>query len=529
THELLGRTSVTIYILHHGASERSAIESSIVAFGDDPADASFIDVATLGPYYVWTSEWPYDRSLESFWTVDFGPYFVLDGTGTLGIMDPRYYPWRVNDDAVPTKLATLEGLTVWRPDLDWEGGNLFSDGQGTCFTTQVHMAENLPQTQEQVETQLFDYFGCEKVIWLHVLHGEGTGHADMFFKPVTPTLVLLGEYDAGADPINAVRLEWNADILADSTNAAGQPFEVRRFPMPSNDDDIWRSYSNGIVVNDLLLVPTYAQDRSQEAEALAIFGEAFPGHTVVPIDSDGIIEWGGAIHCVTRTRPAADHAAIAPSPGALCEGAFRCTTGCGDYDFTGDCWDGLSVYCEGNEVIVELCYYNERCGWDLTDDFMYCVRRGCGSLPTEGECRTSDEGVVAAVLCVDGYPLATRCAGDEVCEVQQDTGRVGCGLPCQDECAGGEGGCEDEGHRWSCGEAGDGDSCLEPVTVACEEGTRCEDASCVAIPEDKPPKKGCGCEAGAGGQALLPLVVVLLLGAMRRRRMARAQKAGLTP
>lgn len=529
THELLTRTSVTVTLLHHGAAERAAIEAAFAVHGDDPADASFIDVATLGDYYTWVSEWPYDRSLESFWTVDFGPYFVLDGAGTLGIMDPRYYPWRVNDDAVPTKLAALEGLTVWRPDLDWEGGNLFSDGQGTCFTTQVHLAENLPQTQAQVEAQLFEYFGCEKVIWLHVLHGEGTGHIDMFFKPASPTVLLLGEYDAGEDPVNAERLEWNATILGEATNAAGQPFEVRRFPMPRNDDDVWRSYSNGIVVNDLLLVPTYAQDRSQEAEALAIFGAAFPDHTVVPLDSDGIIEWGGAIHCVTRTRPSATRMAIQPTPEARCEGAYRCTTGCGDYDFTGDCWDGLSVYCEGTEVWVELCYYDERCGWDLAEDFMYCVSRGCGDLPAEGECRTSDEGVLAAVRCVDGYPLAVRCAEGEVCEIQGGTGQVGCGPPCEDDCVEGEGGCEDEGHRWSCGEAGDGDSCLERVVTVCEEDTRCEDASCIPLPVEEPKGKGCGCNAGGEGPLLFPLLALLLLGTLRRRRPTRAARKDRTP
>jgi MYXO-CTERM domain-containing protein len=382
------------------------------------------------------------------------------------------------------------------------------------------MAENLPQTQAQVETQLFEYFGCEKTIWLHVLHGEGTGHSDMFFKPASATVLLLGEYDAGDDPINAERLEWNATILAEATNAAGQPFDVRRFPMPRNDDDIWRSYSNGIVVNDLLLMPTYAQDRSQEAAALAIFGEAFPSHTVVPIDSDGIIEWGGAIHCVTRTRPSATRTAITPTPAARCAGAFRCTTGCGDYDFTGDCWDGLSVYCEGTEVWVELCYYDERCGWDLAEDFMYCVPRGCGDLADEGECRTSDGGVLAAVTCVDGYPLAERCAEGEACAVQPGTGRVGCGPPCENECVAGESGCQDEGHRYTCGEAADGDSCLETLVTACEEGTRCEDASCIPIPEDTPKKKGCGCQSTDPGSALPPMLglVFVLLGLRRRRR-----------
>lgn len=511
-HVLLSQTTVTVYLLHHGAQERSDVEDLMLAGGDDPLDASFIDVASLGPYYTWQSEWPFDRSLESFWTVDFGPFFVTDGAGVLGIVDPRYYSWRVNDDAIPTKLATLHGLTVWRPDLDWEGGNLFSDGKGTCFTTMMHLAENLPQTQTQVEDQLFEYFGCERVIWLHTLHGEGTGHTDMFFKPASDTLLLLGEYDAAADPINAQRLDWNAALLAEATNAAGDPFEVRRIPMPGHGNDVFRSYANGIVVNDLVLVPTYAQDRTYEAETLAIFADAFPGRTVSTIDSDDIIDWGGAIHCVTRTRPTATTEPIVPAPEEKCGGAFRCTTGCGDIDFTGDCLDGLVIYCDGGEVIVESCYSNERCGWDLRYDEIYCVRAGCGDLPDEGECRTSDEGVVAAVTCVDSFPMAERCAPLEPCEIQHDTGRVGCGQSCQDQCALGDDVCEDEDHLWVCQAAQEGGSCLEMTLVPCAEGTFCEDASCIPVPEpeeEPKTKKGCGCRAS--GDADAPVVLLFLL------------------
>lgn len=513
THELITRTGVTVYLLHHGAEERATLETLIAAEGDDPADASFIDVSTLGPYYTWQTEWPFDRSLESFWTVDFGPFFVQDGAGRLGIQDPRYYFFRINDDAIPSKLAALQGLTVWRPDLDWEGGNLFSDGQGTCFTSYMHLAENLPQTQQQIENQLFQYFGCEKVIWLWPLHGEGTGHIDMFFKNASPTVLLVGQYDPADDPVNAERLDQNAALLASETNAAGAPFEVFRFPMPSHSGDIWRTYANGIVVNDLVLVPTYAQTRTHESEALTAIGAAFAGRTVVGLDADAIIEWGGAIHCVTRTRPVATLEPTGETPGDACGGASLCTPGCGAITNTGLCEHGDPVYCDGGEPVVESCYSDERCGWDLQGDYFYCVPQGCTGLAARGECRTSDDGITAAVWCEDGFPVGEACPAAADCGYDATLGRMACTGGCLDECAAGEGGCEPNGDAWRCDEANDGDDCLERIVTPCPAGAPCESGACGCLDECAAGEGGCDAtgipwhcdEAGDGDDCLEPV------------------------
>jgi len=565
THELVADGTAAVYILHHGATERADLEAYISGQGDDPADASFIDVAPLGDYYVWQTEWPYDRSIESFWTVDFGPFWVEDGAGVLSIVDPRYYWFRVNDDTVPAKLAGHLGVNVFRPDLGFEGGNLFSDGLGTCFGTGVHVAYNLPYTEEEIDDQLFDYFGCEKMFWLEPMFGEGTGHIDMFFKNASATTLIVGEYDPAVDPANAALLDYNAGLLAAETNAAGEPFDVLRVPMPDNSDEVFRSYTNGIVVNDLVLVPTYSNHDVGEAAALAVFGQAFPNRTVVAIDAEGIIEWGGAIHCVTRTRPAGTLQQMETPPTDACGGAFMCNPGCGDLDYTGDCVYGVPVWCEGGMVAAEPCYPGERCGWDHTSNTFYCVTADCQALPAEGECRVSNEGDDIVVTCSpDGFPQGERCPAGTECALLS-TGEVGCRAPCTDDCvpgdhgcdadgnawacaeagdgddcweeittvcgadevcqvgacvctddcAAGEGGCDADGNLWTCGEAGDGDTCLEPVVTPCGAGTICRDATCV--PEAR--KKGCGCASAAPGDLgglLLVLGLLTWLGWRRR-------------
>jgi hypothetical protein len=159
TTEILNRTTIQVFILHHGAADRSLLESALTGLGHDPAGVSFVDVSTLGDYYEWQTELPFDRSLESFWMMDFGPAFVEDGAGFLSLIDPRYYTMRVNDDAVPTKLASALGVNVFRPDIGIEGGNFFSDGRGTCFTTGMAVAENGPQTEADLTEILRAYYG----------------------------------------------------------------------------------------------------------------------------------------------------------------------------------------------------------------------------------------------------------------------------------------------------------------------------------------------------------------------------------
>jgi len=71
--------------------------------------------------------------------------------------------------------------------------------------------------------------------------------------------------------------------------------------MPGNWDGAYRSYTNSLAVGDRVLVPVYSDDTRYQSAALSVFKQAYPGRTSVPIDSTGVIQWAGAIHCVTMT------------------------------------------------------------------------------------------------------------------------------------------------------------------------------------------------------------------------------------
>jgi MYXO-CTERM domain-containing protein len=461
-------------LIVESAQHQSQLEDRIVAYhGSVPAGVEFVNLGSYPHYGTY--------ALDSFWTIDFGPFWVQDGNDNLGILDPRYYFDRVNDDAVPTKMGDLLDLTVWRPDLDLEGGNLMSDGDGTCFLSWAHLIRNAWLLPYQVDEILYDYFGCDQTIWVQPLIGERTGHIDMFARLTGPTTAIVGEYQGADDPENAAVLDENAARIAATVSANGEPFTVVRIPMPDNSNrSVWRTYTNGILVNDLVLIPTYANAPTHEADAIAAWEQAAPGRTVIGLRSDRLIPSGGAIHCVTRTRPTATAAAIEAAPADLCNGDWQCVTGCGDLDYDGECIGNTSVYCQDGEVAADDCG-SQTCGWDATNRYADCIDPGCGAITAAGQCETLDSGVEFAVRCVGDVPRAARCPPTAPCAPNASLGYVTCGTgaACFDACATGETGCTGD-QAWTCGEAGDGDDCLDRILVDCPGG--CLDGACEPPP-----------------------------------------------
>jgi agmatine/peptidylarginine deiminase len=236
-------------------------------------------------------------SLDTIWMRDYGPLMVKTKTGGKRIIDLRYYYGRWNDDVAPTKLASAWSLPVSRPPLEAEGGNFQSDGAGSCITTTWMVEQNSGwgYTAQDVRSILKSYLGCQTTVILPTLDGEGTGHVDMYVTITGPKAALVGKYATSDDPVNAQIANQAATMLAN----AG--FTVTRIPMPTNYDGVFRSYTNSLAIGGKVLVPVYSDDRRYESQALSVFRAAYPGRTIVPIDSTAIIQWAGAIHCVTMT------------------------------------------------------------------------------------------------------------------------------------------------------------------------------------------------------------------------------------
>jgi agmatine/peptidylarginine deiminase len=119
----------------------------------------------------------------------------------------------------------------------------------------------------------------------------------MFATFTAPDCVVVGQYDPRDDQENAAILERNARRLA-SIRLPRQRLHVRRIPMPSNTDGVWRTYTNVIYANDVLLVPVYSEtNMTLQQQAVGTYRSLLPKWNIKTINADDLIVSGGALHC----------------------------------------------------------------------------------------------------------------------------------------------------------------------------------------------------------------------------------------
>ncbi|HOX44303.1 MAG TPA: agmatine deiminase family protein [Myxococcota bacterium] len=282
---------------------------------------------------------------NSVWARDYGPVGINQATGELGIVNPtyRHYATRPKDDAIPCRVATYAGATCYSNSLIIDGGNIMVDGRGNLFMTRRTYAWNSALTENQVDLLLKDNFGVHTIHKLdYAMNGtspaDGTGHIDMFAKLLGECKVLVAQ--TGQAPF-AAPLEAAANYFAALECAPGQNYQVYRLP-GWYSGGTWYTYTNSLIINDHVLVPSYSSGDNTLARQL--YQQAMPGYTVVLLNSDSPVTSGGSIHCITKEIPAdledevANHAPIA-SAGAdqtVLAGAAVTLNGSASSDLDGD-------------------------------------------------------------------------------------------------------------------------------------------------------------------------------------------------
>jgi len=243
---------------------------------------------------------------NSIWIRDYGPFFI-EKNGELSIVDFNYVGHfnRVIDDIYPTLYGIQNNIEFdfkTNFELCIQGGNYMSDGQGLAMVANSSLEfGNRRMTINEMSNILKQYLGLDEVLVLTSQADDGTGHIDMFSKLINKNTVLVGQWQDVND-INYQILEENTQLLLD------RGYNVIRIPMLRDPNEerstIW-TYTNSLIINGtnkkIVLVPQY--NTVEDSIAIEIYENAMPDYDIIGIDSNLVINYLGAIHCTTMTRP----------------------------------------------------------------------------------------------------------------------------------------------------------------------------------------------------------------------------------
>jgi agmatine deiminase len=277
-------------------------------------------------------------SSNDAWMRDCGPAFVVNDKGDVclvdwdfnawgGLYDGLYFPWD-KDDMVPRKVAEIERVDRYKAPMVLEGGAITVDGQGTLITTKeclLSPGRNPHLSREEIERNLCDYLGLEKVIWLPrgVDPEETNGHVDGVCFYVSPGVVALSWTDDTGHPLYEV-FRGARDVLESQTDARGRRFDVRLLPVQAEEIVITEeeaasidlvesakprppglmglgTYANVLICNGGVVVPVCG-DPMDDA-AVAAIQALFPDREVVTVPGREIEISGGNVHCITQQQP----------------------------------------------------------------------------------------------------------------------------------------------------------------------------------------------------------------------------------
>ncbi len=234
---------------------------------------------------------------NSYWTRDYGPWFVFDGNGNPGIVDFPYNRPRPFDDDIPVEMAEFLDIDLYGMDLISTGGNYMCSGFSIAASTDLVWEENPSLTHEEVAGYVNDYLGNTLYDVLEDPLGEYIKHIDCWSKYLSPGKVLLGQVPEW-DP-RYQDYEDLATYFESTLSSYGKPWEVIRVFTPGDPPNT--PYTNSLILNERVFVPVTGSQ--WDDEAIAVYEEAMPGYDIVPIQYNGW-ENTDALHC--RTKGIAD-------------------------------------------------------------------------------------------------------------------------------------------------------------------------------------------------------------------------------
>jgi len=265
----------TVFTIVSGQSQENTVRNNYTQQGVNLDNCEFIHAPT-----------------NSYWTRDYGPWFIAAGNQKISIVDFPYNRPRPHDDAIPLQVANHLGMEIFNMNIIHTGGNYMTDGMGVAASTDLVWAENPTLTPEQISSRMNEYLGTATYHVVTDPNNTYIDHIDCWAKFLDVDKILIREVPPSHSQYNEI--EAAAAYWEGQTSSYGSPYQVFRVYTPNN-----QPYTNSLILNHKVFVPVTGS--SWDNAALTVYQEAMPGYQIMGFT--GSWQATDALHCRTKEIP----------------------------------------------------------------------------------------------------------------------------------------------------------------------------------------------------------------------------------
>ena len=195
--------------------------------------------------------------------------------------------------------------------LQFESTNIQYDGLRHLFVGDKIIDDNIPMSETEIRFSLNAYFNSGEVLFIPSLNQIGGGDMrsiDNIIRLLDFETIAITSIPDTLPDFN--KLENLATELSSITNYFGYPFKIIRLLSPPNSDGTYpislgeefRSYTNSLIFNDLIIVPSFGLPEYDSAAYYA-YHKQMAGYEVKLVDARTLTPAFGSIHTITKEIP----------------------------------------------------------------------------------------------------------------------------------------------------------------------------------------------------------------------------------
>lgn len=231
---------------------------------------------------------------NSYWTRDYGPWFIINGNNQLAIVDFPYNRPRPLDDDIPIKVAQYMNVPLYGMNIVHTGGNYMCDGMGSAASTTLVYTENPSLPQATIHQMMKNYLGIDTYHVRPDPNGTYIDHIDCWAKFLDVDKILVRQVPPTHPQYTLI--EQAAAYWQTAISGYGTPYQVFRVNTPND-----QPYTNSFIFKNKVFVPLTGNTATDNA-AIQVYQNAMPGYTIVGVYENPSTPWEStdALHCRTH-------------------------------------------------------------------------------------------------------------------------------------------------------------------------------------------------------------------------------------